>query len=1174
VWLRAPPHTIALSERVKQPHHDPDGNPTLELPASPPPPILRDNTCPFLSYSLRGCVYLHKAPTQPRLLTCTTLAIVAIVAHTTRNSSPRRLQLPAACCLIPTPANLNMTAHQRLLDWLDDLCVRFIVNAPHEELQSVERICFQLEEAQWYYEDFIRPLDPGLPSMNLRVFASRMFAHCPLFSNFSPQHAEEAYETFIQYKTRVPVRGAIMLNEDMTHAVLVKGWKKGAKWSFPRGKINKEEKDLDCAIREVYEETGFDLKESGLVPLEEDVKSISVNMHQQNVMLFVFRGVPMDTHFEPRTRKEISKIDWYKLGDLPHLKHKNKPQQGNGQDLVKDSSFYMVGPFIGQLKGWIKQQKRLDRIKVPIGQHLAPPMANGPGATDTEDLEADMGETTADESGLPESKPNDGTFADLVARLGRSHRTSDALPEVSTQTQPEEAVDPAAELKRLLSVGTGFPSQGGPSDAHAPVNPLLDMLQRGNQPAPQPESLPRTPFEQLISTPQQPQSPHGQHHPRPQYVGQMGPPPSFPFHSPQRMPYGGPQYPPIPPLQHNGYPGPIPHQFPPPPHHMNPNFSPRPPMVHPPFHQPPPRPMEQTGNPLFADSPQHHGPHGPPASKLPPPKLTAHTLGLLNAFKLNEKPAISSPQGSSQPEQNLQATPKTQQPPPLHRAFDSFVSPSALQNAHSYAPSPPAFRSPPPKANFEPVQPKPRNAHQDSLLNLFRSPSMAAPTPPPHETPEQPVELSAYPSTPGYARPNDMPNAEPPVPNLNTKPADLLDSFWGYSLQQNQSSSLQPNRPGQTSATVRGPVNAPDFDTVKKNSQYPTNGHSRGPSPALPKQEQKVFIPQQMLKQENMPSAVQSPLEMSASATSSPLTVVPPTKTFKPHILKRPEQSSPAAIPVPTAHTQGLLGLFKSPSPAPTQPIGSVATAARPAQSQELLDLFKSKNQTSSPPPPVTTTVAQASTSGPSMHSQGLLNLFKSPTPSQAAQPSPAAAPAPLTQISTLPTDQKTALLSLFSKPSSHANSPILPTKSPLAPPSAPKSPLTATSPIPPSRSPQPSPTPKTQMSGIISPVSPLPDKGSQAGSPAHLTSRSRISSLGDSMPPNIVIPRSEPSAGPTTKIGGGDEGGYVSSGSLGLGELGIGDKGKGKVVDNGGKSPVDKTFLLGFLNDVARKGR
>jgi hypothetical protein len=33
--------------------------------------------------------------------------------------------------------------------------------------------------------------------------------------------------------------------------LLVKGWKAGASWSFPRGKRNKDEKDHTCAVREV-----------------------------------------------------------------------------------------------------------------------------------------------------------------------------------------------------------------------------------------------------------------------------------------------------------------------------------------------------------------------------------------------------------------------------------------------------------------------------------------------------------------------------------------------------------------------------------------------------------------------------------------------------------------------------------------------------------------------------------------------------------------------------------------------------------------------------------------------------------------------------------------------------------------------------------------------------------
>ncbi|OTA91610.1 hypothetical protein M434DRAFT_49336, partial [Hypoxylon sp. CO27-5] len=239
---------------------------------------------------------------------------------------------------------------------LDDLCVRFIINLPREDLESVARICFQIEEAQWFYEDFIRPLDPALPSMSLRNFSLKMFQHCPLLASFSTESHIRAFEEFLQYKTRVPVRGAIMLNDSMDAAVLVRGYKKGASWSFPRGKINKDEDDLDCAIREVYEETGYDLRESGLVDKNEPVHPLEVTMHDQQVRLYVFRGIPEDTVFETRTRKEIGAIKWYKVEELPAYRKKKGIAKNNGASGPSHDKFYMVAPFMVQLRQWVLKQ--------------------------------------------------------------------------------------------------------------------------------------------------------------------------------------------------------------------------------------------------------------------------------------------------------------------------------------------------------------------------------------------------------------------------------------------------------------------------------------------------------------------------------------------------------------------------------------------------------------------------------------------------------------------------------------------------------------------------------------------------------------------------------------------------------------------------------------------------
>lgn len=241
-------------------------------------------------------------------------------------------------------------------------------------MQSVHRICFQVEEAQWFYEDFIRPQDPDLPSLTLKQFCTHIFEHCPLLSGIPTQLQADPYTEFLDYKTRVPVRGAIMLNQDMDQVVLVKGWKKSATWSFPRGKINKYEPDLDCAVREVYEETGHDLKEAGRIADNQDF--VETTIRAQHIKLYIFPGVPMNTHFEPRTRKEISEIEWCKLSELPAMKRQERKQEGRGEDLaINAKRFYMVAPFMPELKRWIAKQKNEEKANGSSHPLVAPETA-------------------------------------------------------------------------------------------------------------------------------------------------------------------------------------------------------------------------------------------------------------------------------------------------------------------------------------------------------------------------------------------------------------------------------------------------------------------------------------------------------------------------------------------------------------------------------------------------------------------------------------------------------------------------------------------------------------------------------------------------------------------------------------------------------------------------------
>ncbi|PHH50270.1 mRNA decapping complex subunit 2 [Ceratocystis fimbriata CBS 114723] len=375
---------------------------------------------------------------------------------------------------------LEQSKLRTLEDWLDDLCARFIINLPAEDLSSMERICFHVEEAQWFYEDFIRPADPNLPTLTLRNFCAMIFKHCPLLADFPVEAHEKAFENFMQYKQRIPVRGAIMLNEAMDHVVLVKGWKKTASWSFPRGKINMDEDDLDCAIREVEEETGLELREAGLVPDDEAVKYIELNIREQAIRLYVFRNIPMDTTFEPKTRKEISKIEWFPLSELPTFRKKNNqlhddPANSSVSAAVSSANnrFYIVAPFLGPLKKWVQKQKRMDARRQGTTtdmSHLIP--SNIPEEAYAEGLETAHPYNHGDNNySYGQQQQQQANLDDASHDLQRLMKLeSSGNPTVHISAPVANSAEMSDRLMSMLKIGGvgGSPDSRGSQGSHQP----------------------------------------------------------------------------------------------------------------------------------------------------------------------------------------------------------------------------------------------------------------------------------------------------------------------------------------------------------------------------------------------------------------------------------------------------------------------------------------------------------------------------------------------------------------------------------------------------------------------------------------------------------------------------------------------------------------------------------
>ncbi|RVE55547.1 hypothetical protein OJAV_G00235210 [Oryzias javanicus] len=251
---------------------------------------------------------------------------------------------------------------------LDDLCSRFILHIPSEERDNAIRVCFQIELAHWFYLDFCLQNMPGAPHCGIRDFAKAdiltsvdalttplliiiqiiLFHHCP----FLLPHGEEVQkvlEQWKEYKMGVPTYGAIMLDESLESVLLVQGYLAKSGWGFPKGKVNEDEAPHDCAVREVLEETGFDIKKL----ICKDIY-IEQKITDQLVRLYIIPGVSKDTKFNPKTRKEIRNIEWFSIEKLPCHRNDMTPKSKLG---LAPNRFFMAIPFIRPLRDWISKTK-------------------------------------------------------------------------------------------------------------------------------------------------------------------------------------------------------------------------------------------------------------------------------------------------------------------------------------------------------------------------------------------------------------------------------------------------------------------------------------------------------------------------------------------------------------------------------------------------------------------------------------------------------------------------------------------------------------------------------------------------------------------------------------------------------------------------------------------------
>ena len=234
--------------------------------------------------------------------------------------------------------------HRIPVSILDELASRFIINVPLKEKYDMIRVCFQMELAYWFFIDFYVPQNPNLQDGTIQEFTCHMFNHIPYLKEYSDD-VEEILEHWQIYKMSIPVNGAILLNKKMNKVLLVQGFGNKGNWAFPKGKVNQEEDHASCAIREVYEETGYDVSH-----LIDDNLYLEKVHNNQTVRLFLVAGVEEDFNFQPRVRGEVRDIRWWNVMDLPTSLAEKETKTRLG---VNVNQFYNAIPFIEDLRDWV-----------------------------------------------------------------------------------------------------------------------------------------------------------------------------------------------------------------------------------------------------------------------------------------------------------------------------------------------------------------------------------------------------------------------------------------------------------------------------------------------------------------------------------------------------------------------------------------------------------------------------------------------------------------------------------------------------------------------------------------------------------------------------------------------------------------------------------------------------
>lgn len=175
------------------------------------------------------------------------------------------------------------------------------------ELKQSFQLMRLVELAHWKYLDDYYDNNNKLVKYDLASFTRIVL----------PYHEKDLVKKYKEYVNTLKVCGCVFFNEDLTQCLCVRPAM--GQWSFPKGKIQCNETDEQCAAREVYEEIGYNvaIDKLKIKPWIEVNDLVNHKKNWRQTKLFIFVNEELK-NLATNSAKEVKEIKWINFQQIPH----------------------------------------------------------------------------------------------------------------------------------------------------------------------------------------------------------------------------------------------------------------------------------------------------------------------------------------------------------------------------------------------------------------------------------------------------------------------------------------------------------------------------------------------------------------------------------------------------------------------------------------------------------------------------------------------------------------------------------------------------------------------------------------------------------------------------------------------------------------------------------------